>query len=200
MSTRGPGSSSASEPPSVSNGNGVVVLSDMEKGIDNAVASLLPEASHGLSLSTLRKLLEEAPDELQRHSMEGSTSNHTGGIQFIHCGRPEHLTRCAEYILEKHLDKRQPAFFNGRRFWHSHQTLPRRRTRSSPTSERSTQRTSSRDSFARSTRLSSGAALSTQRFDQMRSKTNPRSLSRRRSKSIERFISSSTQKHRWRPR
>ena len=39
----------------IGNGNGVVILSDMEKGIDNAVASLLPEASHALCLFLVEK-------------------------------------------------------------------------------------------------------------------------------------------------
>ena len=39
----------------IGNGNGVVVLGDMEKGIDNAVASLLPDASHGLCLFHIEK-------------------------------------------------------------------------------------------------------------------------------------------------
>ena len=130
----------------------------------------------GCAFSTLRKLLEEAPDKLQHHYMEGRANNHTEGIQFMHCGRPEHLTRCEEYVLAKHPEKLARAFFNERRFGHSHQTLPRRRTRSSPTSAHSTQRTYSWDSFARSTRFSSGAALSTHCFDPTRSQTNPQRL------------------------
>ena len=39
----------------IGNGNGVVVLSDMEKGIDNSVASLLPQTSHGWRLFHIEK-------------------------------------------------------------------------------------------------------------------------------------------------
>ena len=118
----------------IGNGNGVVVLSDMEKGIDNAVASLLPQASHGLCLFHIEKnfvkrfhtdfngILWKAAPTTTLNGFNSHVEVHRG----VSPKAAEHSSRGAV--------RNGRAVFNGRRFGTSRRTWPSRQTRSSQTS------------------------------------------------------------------
>ena len=103
----------------IGNGDGVVVLSDMEKGIDNAVASQLPQASHGLCLFHIEKNFVKRFHTnfngiLWKAARATTPEGFNSYINNLRSISPE----SAQYILSKHPEKWARAFFNGRRFGH----------------------------------------------------------------------------------
>ena len=103
----------------IGNGDGVVVLSDMEKGIDNAVASQLPQESHGLCLFHIEKNFVKRFHTnfngiLWKAARATTPEGFNSYINNLRSISPE----SAQYILSKHPEKWARAFFNGRRFGH----------------------------------------------------------------------------------
>ena len=90
----------------VGTGMGVVVMSDMEKGIDSAVASLLPDASHGICLfhvekHLVKKFWSNFNGILWRAARETTREGFDACIETIRRASPA----AAEYVLSKPPEK-----------------------------------------------------------------------------------------------